>query len=284
MEQQQQSLVRLHIAVLLFSGTALFAKLIAQSALDITAYRAGIAAICLIAIHVIRKQRLRLFSLKDYAIAITLGVLVGMHWVTYFASMQYSSVAIGMIAFFTYPVMTVFLEPLLDKQAPKLMDVFIAIWVLAGIALLLPDFNLENDTSAGIFLGVISALFFALRNLLHKRKFSHYSGPQAMAYQTLVASAMLLPFVEQPIAEITQQDAILLIVVGILFTALPHALFAGSLRFLPAKTVGLVSCMQPLYATVLAAIFLAEKPDLITLIGGTMVVSAALYETRKSRD
>lgn len=279
MQSQQQSLIYLHIAVLLFGGTALFAKLIGLSALDITAYRAAIAGLAICVLLSLQKKPIKLHRAKDYVIAILLGVAVGIHWVTYFAGMQLAGITVGMLAFFTYPVITVFLEPLFNKSKPKTKDIISAVVVIFGIYLLIPNVNLGDDISLGVLTGVVSALFFALRNITHKRYFSEYGGPQTMFYQTLVASLMLCAFIEVPITEINDTDLILLLIAGVVFTAMPHSLFAASLKHLSAATAGLISCLQPLYGTILAIIILHERPSVMTLIGGALIVSAACFET-----
>lgn len=283
MTPQQQSLLFLHSAVLLFGGTALFSKLIGLPALDITVYRTGVAAIVLFILLSLQKKKITLESTKDYGIAVLLGVVVGIHWVTYFAGMQMAGVTVGIIAFFTYPVITVFLEPLLNrskaKKNPQIKDVVIALIVLFGIFLLIPEVTLGNQVTLGIATGIFSAFFFALRNILHKNYFSHYSGPHTMLYQTLVAFLMLGLFIEVPIAHVTNTDWLLILLVGVIFTAMPHALFASSLRHLSATTAGLISCLQPLYGSVLAFILLSERVNLLTIVGGVLVVSAALFET-----
>lgn len=283
MKAQQQSLLFLHMSVLLFGGTALFSKLIGLPALDITVYRTAVAAIVLFILLTLQKKKITLACAKDYGIAVLLGVGVGIHWVTYFAGMQMAGVTIGIIAFFTYPVITVFLEPLLsrvkNKSMPKIKDILIAFTVLVGIFLLIPEVNFGNQVTLGIATGVISAFFFALRNILHKNYFSHYSGPHTMLYQTLVAFVMLGLFVEVPPMQVSNKDWSLILLVGIVFTAMPHALFASSLRHLSATTAGLISCLQPLYGSVLAFLLLSERVNLLTIIGGILVVSAALFET-----
>ena len=98
MQPQQQSLVYLHIAVLLFGGTALFAKLIGLNAIDITVYRTAIAGMAILAMLYFQKKQIKLNKPKDYLIALFLGVAVGMHWVTYFAGMQMAGVTVGMLA------------------------------------------------------------------------------------------------------------------------------------------------------------------------------------------
>lgn len=279
MQLQQQSLIYLHIAVLLFGGTALFAKLIGLNALDITAYRAAIAGVAICVLLTLQKKPIKLHRAKDYVIAILLGVAVGIHWVTYFAGMQLAGITVGMLAFFTYPVITVFLEPLFNKSKPKAKDIISAVVVIIGIYLLIPNVNLGDDITLGVVTGVISALFFAIRNITHKRYFSEYGGPQTMFYQTLVASLMLCAFIEVPITQINDTDLILLLIAGVVFTAMPHSLFAASLKNLSAATAGLISCLQPLYGTILAIIILHERPSVMTLIGGALIVSAACFET-----
>jgi len=279
MQSQQQSLIYLHIAVLLFGGTALFAKLIGLNALDITAYRAAIAGVAICVLLTLQKKPIKLHRAKDYVIAILLGIAVGIHWVTYFAGMQLAGITVGMLAFFTYPVITVFLEPLFNKSKPKTKDIISAVVVITGIYLLIPNVNLGDDITLGVVTGVVSALFFAIRNITHKRYFSEYSGPQTMFYQTLVASLMLCAFIEVSITQINDADLILLLIAGVVFTAMPHSLFAASLKNLSAATAGLISCLQPLYGTILAIIILHERPSVMTLIGGALIVSAACFET-----
>ena len=287
MNTQQQSLLYLHSAVLLFGGTALFSKLIGLPALDITVYRTAVAAIVLFIVLSLQKKNIRLASTKDYGVALLLGIVVGIHWVTYFASMQMAGVTVGIIAFFTYPVITVFLEPLFTRflsknkvsSKPKQKDILIAFIVMVGIFLLIPEISLGNQVTLGIATGVLSALFFALRNILHKNYFSHYSGPHTMLYQTLVAFLMLCLFVEVPPMDVTNNDWLLILLVGVIFTAMPHGLFASSLRHLSATTAGLISCLQPLYGSVLAFLLLSERVDVWTIIGGLLVISAALFET-----
>ncbi|MDW7549352.1 DMT family transporter [Pseudoalteromonas peptidolytica] len=279
MQSKQSALLSLHSAVLLFGGTALFSKLISLSALDITVYRAAIAFIVLLILLKLQRQPIKLHNQRDYLVVIMLGAIVGLHWVTYFAGMQMAGIAIGIIAFFTYPVITVFLEPLFNRKQIQLKDIISASTVLLGIYLLVPEANLGNQVTLGIVTGVFSGALFALRNLLQKQFFSHYSGPHTMLYQTLVACLLLIAFVDVPPQHVSPQNISLILLAGVVFTAIPHALFASSLRHLSATTAGLISCLQPLYGTLLAYILLHETLTLTTLFGGLLVVSAACFET-----
>lgn len=279
MNHAQKSLYALHLAVVLLGVTALFSKLIPLSALDITLARAVIACVCLFGLLRMLGGDWRLNRGKDYLMALLLGILMATHWVSYFASMQYSSVSVGMIALFTFPVITVLLEPLFEGIRLVWQDLVSALVVFIGIFLIVPEVSLDNDVTLGIAVGVLSALLYALRNLLHRKYFSHYSGPKAMAWQTLVIVLVLIWFVSPDLAQAEPSTYWKLLILGTLCTAAPHALIATTLKHLRAKTFSLVACMQPLYGVILAMLVLNEQPTWQTFVGGALVICAALYET-----
>jgi drug/metabolite transporter (DMT)-like permease len=207
---------------------------------------------------------------------VMLGVLLAMHWVSYFYAMQVSSVAIGVVALYTYPVITVFLEPLFHGEKPHIIDLLISIVVLFGISLMVSDFSLENSTTLGVVVGVFSAFMMSLRNIMQRRYFSSYSASQALFYQVLVVAVVLLCFTDTVVLDIENNQWWLLVLLGIVFTAVPHTLFAHGLIHLKAKTASLIACVQVVYATLFAAVLLGEGPSVNVLIGGLIVISAAM--------
>ncbi|MGS2721814.1 DMT family transporter [Paraglaciecola aestuariivivens] len=279
MDKVKQSLWSLHITMMLLGATALFSKLLPLSALDITYGRAIVACVMLFIIVKMFKGSIRLNSNKDYIVAIFLGLLMAAHWVSYFAAMQYSSVSVGMIALFTFPVMTVLLEPFFEGIRLVWQDLASALAVLFGIYLIVPEISLENDITLGVLIGVLSAILYSFRNLVHRKHFAHYSGAHAMAYQTLVIFLALSFFASDQVFKASQETYLGLVVLGIFLTAVPHALIAASLKHLRAKTFSLVACMQPLYGVSLAILVLDEQPRWQTLVGGMIVICAAIYET-----
>ena len=275
----KRSLINLHVTVMLLGGTALFSKLIPLSALDMTFGRSLPAFILLFIFVKLSGESLKLNSLKDYLIGLGLGVIMAVHWVTYFASMQYASVSVGIIALFTFPVITVLLEPFFEKISICRQDIASALVVLVGISLIVPSASLTDDVTLGVLIGVVSAFLYAIRNLMHRRYFSHYSGSKAMAYQIMAICPCLIFFVSEDFYSMSIDSALLLLLLGTVFTALPHAMVANALKHLRAKTFSLVACMQPFYGVVFAIIVLNESPSWQTLFGGLLVISAAIYET-----
>ncbi len=276
---QQQGLWAVHSAVLLFAVTAQFSKFIELPALDITPLRSIFAALVLMIFMIIKRQKLALDHKGHYALALLLGLLLAFHWVTYFHAMQISSIAVGVISLYTYPVITVFLEPLFHGEKPRGMDILSALAVLLGIYLMMPAFDWNNSTTQGILWGVLSALLFSLRNIIQGRYFYRYSSNQTLLYQIVVVIVLLLPWVAPRAEQVSEYQWLQLLVLGVFFTALPHSLFVHGLRFMKAKKASLIACLQVVYSAAMAAIWFNEWPAFMTWVGGTIVVLAAIYAT-----
>ena len=279
MQHSPEGLLAVHVAVLIFGFTSLFSKLLTLPALEITFYRSIIAFLVIAIYLAYKKQSFILDKTQDYLMAGLLGTLLATHWVSYFYAMQVSTVAIGVIALFTFPVITVFLEPLFHGEKPHSADIISSIVVLFGIYLIVPDFSLGNSTTLGVAAGIFSAFMLSLRNIMQRRFFSGYSASQALYYQSSVVALVLLVFIDSEMVNIDDRQWWLLILLGVVFTALPHTLFAHGLLHLKAKTASLIACVQVVYAAVFAALFLGEWLTLNVVLGGLIVVSAAMYES-----
>lgn len=273
----------LHTAVFLLSITALFSKLIPLSAADINVFRGFLAAATLGVLLLIQKRALTLHSTHDLMWMVLLGALLGTHWMTYFHAMQISSVAIGVISLYTFPLMTVFLEPLLTHEKLHWSDAGFALIGLFGVYLMVPEFSLDSPVTEGVLWGLASALLFAFRNIWQKHKLSKYPGDTTMLYQGFMAGLVCLPFMTATLSEIDTESWWKILIVGTIFTVLPHTLFVNSLRNLRAKTAALIACMQPVHSTILAFLLLSEEPSISTIIGGALIIGTSMFETYRAR-
>ncbi|ACE84738.1 DMT family transporter [Cellvibrio japonicus] len=279
MSSHKSAWISLHLTAFLMGATGLFSKIIALPAWDITGYRTWIAALVLFAWVAWRERHIRLNSGRDYWRMLVLGILLALHWVSFFYSMQVANIAVGMLSLYAYPVVTVFLEPWIKRTRLDWRDVVSGFLVVIGIYCLVPEFDISNNMTQGVIWGVISALTFAVRNLLLSHWFSGQSASRSMSYQVLIVALVMTPVIWLSPHQPTSQDWWLLILLGVFFTAITHSLLGHSLRYLKAKTVGLVTCLQPVYAVGYEIVILNEYPDQATLIGGAIIIGAAIYES-----
>ena len=276
-----QSIIQLNVAVILLGGTTLFAKLISLPAQTITFYRAVIGFVALVFFIYLSKTEYRLKSRKEYLLMGIAGFLVGLHWVTFFHAIQISSVAVGILSLYTFPVITSIIEPLVENQPISFGSIAKALVIFVGIYLMIPEFETSNQITMGVIWGVFSAFVFSFRNILVRKTLAHIPGTVTMAYQLFVMVFILLPFLSYSWHLSTDNRLLLLIVLGILFTAVPHVLMVLSFRYLTVTTASLIMCLHPFYSILFAIIILAEVPNTSVIGGGLIVISVAIYETAR---
>ena len=210
------------------------------------------------------------------------AVLMGLHWVTYFYALQWSSVAIGMLSLFTYPVLTAFLEPLLLKTKLQKIHLLLGAMVLMGIYLLSPDLNFKNSNTLAIGIGIFSALCYALRNLVLKSKVTEYHGSTLMVYQTGIIGLILVPAFFYIDFDIVLNQWKGLLALAIITTAIGHSLFLMTFKHFSITTVSILSSIQPVYGILIGAIFLNEIPEITTVLGGMLILGSVVIESFRS--
>jgi drug/metabolite transporter (DMT)-like permease len=278
----KKNMIELHISVVIMSFTGLFAKLITLSPIDIIAFRCLVASLTLLLFTRLTGTRLGLIRKADLGLLLLLGLLLAAHWVSFFAAIQMSSVAIGLIAVYTFPVMTVLMEPLFFRERIDRRDLAVALIVLAGVYLAVPGGITGGRVALGAAFGIFSAFALTLRNILYRKYLCGYPSSTMMFYQIAVAAVLLLPFVSPGIDLRTDHRWIYIIFLGVIFSAIAHTLFADSLRTIKASTAGLISSLEPIYGMAFAALILSEIPAIKTVSGGIIVVGAAVYTSLRA--
>ncbi|MDQ8193542.1 DMT family transporter [Coraliomargarita sp. SDUM461004] len=286
MDTHKQGMLNAHLATLLFGGTALFAKWIPLGAGVITFWRTIVAMVVMLLLCRLRGQSLRLERRRDMYFQIGLGAIFGLHWYTYYAAIQYSTVAIGITALFSAPVFSVLLEAAMRRKWPDFIDLLLCVLVFIGVCCLVPNFNWENGYLQGVIFGLVSAIFLTLRQNLHRRSRAKSASGLVLLFYQLIGIAVLFGFSGSTTtsAEL-QANWGKLLLLGIFFTAIPHFLNVSALRELEAKTLLIITSLMLPYGMVLSMLFFAEFPSVRTLFGCALVLSAATAENlRVSRD
>lgn len=276
-----QSLLQLHLSIVLFGFTGLFGKWLTLPAMVIVFGRVTFAFVALLVLLRLSGQNFRLKDKSDYRTLMLPGMLLAFHWVAFFQSIQVSTVAIGLISLSTFPLFTTLLEPLFfreERLSPAI--ILLALLVIIGVAVATPTLHLDNGATQGILWGIAAGLSYALLTLCNRRQVGRYSSLVITFYQQGMVLLLLLPamFVLRP--TITPHDLGLLALLGIIFTGLAQILFIQSMRHVTASLASvLVAGLEVVYGVLLAALLLNEIPTLRTIIGGTIILCTALGAT-----
>jgi drug/metabolite transporter (DMT)-like permease len=244
--------------------------------------RALVAFLVLGAYCLWKKERIKKEFIKNSTTLLWSGSLLTLHWVTYFFALQWSGVAIGMLSLFTFPILTVFLEPLFFKTKLHPIHLIFGVFILIGIYLLVPAFDFESEQSKGLLMGLFSALTYALRNLILKKRIEKIKGSLLMFYQLGITLVLLFPVLMlYPLDTFTAQIPYLLFL-GFVTTALGHSLFLNSLTYFTVSTASIMNSIQPIFGILIAFFFLKEIPPASSLIGGGIILTTVVIESLRS--
>ena len=244
--------------------------------------RAFVAFLVLGAYCYWKKEKIRRGFVENRSTIIFSGTLLTLHWVTYFFALQWSGVAIGMLSMFTFPIITVFLEPLFFKTKFHPIHLMFGALILIGIYLLVPSFNYENVQTKGLLMGLFSALAYAFRNLIIKKNVQKFNGSLLMFYQMGITIILLFPVLMfYPLDTFTTQIPYLLFL-GLVTTAIGHTLFLNCLTYFTVSTASIMNSIQPIFGIIIAFFFLNETPPASSLIGGGIILITVVIESLRS--
>lgn len=274
-------LIEINLAMLFISTSGALARYITLPVPAIIGLRALLALVLLVGYC--QYKGISLSIDKKHVLAIlTSGLLMGLHWMTYFYALKLSNVAIGMLSLFTYPILTAFLEPILLKTKLQKIHVLLGLLVLLGIYFLVPSFDLENKYTLAVVIGIFSAFCYALRNIILKTKVAAYNGSMLMCYQMAVVGFLFCPMLYNVTIESIYQQWESIAALAIITTALGHTLFLNSFTHFSITTVSILSSVQPIFGILIGAALLNEIPTLNTLIGGFLILSSVVIESIRS--
>jgi len=276
--KQLRGLVSANVAVLLFGLAGVLGKLSLLPAPLIVFGRSFFAGLVLLAVCWLRHISLRPKQSRDGYLLLGQGVLLALHWTAFFQAINVSNVAIGLLSFSSFPLFTAILEPLLLHQRPSRIQIVAALLILPGIFLLVPSFTLQNQTTLGVMWGVLSGASFALLSVTNRWLGRTYSSLMISLFQDGIAAIVLLPifFFTATGSFWTPHALLILLILGVVCTALAHTLFIASMRDITAQTASLLASLEPVWGIIFGIVLLGAIPTARTLIGGAVIITATL--------
>ena len=214
--------------------------------------------------------------LRDWQIIKT-GILMCLHWVLFFYSIQLGTVAVAIVSVFTYPLQSIILEFFISKQTIDRTYIITSLFVILGVYVLSPDFSIAQNQTWGLIFGLLSGFSLALRNIFSRVLMDKYSANKVHVSQVLVSGILLLPFAWSESFENITIHIVPLASLGIFTTAIGHLWLMKSLQYFTASEVGLLNGSQPVAAIVIAFFLVDEVPSTHVLIGSSIILFAVLF-------
>ena len=282
--------LKIIVAMLIWGTMGIFIKTIPLNSIEIAFYRSIIGAAFIIILSLAKKEKWDKEDLRaDLKVLILSGIALGAGWVLLFQGYKNTTISIATLSYYIAPVFIVILSIFVLKEKLTIKKILCIIVAIIGLLLVLDIRSLgnigDNNHVLGILYSVLAAVFYAIVVILNKF-IKRLSGFKVTIVQLLVSTIILMPLTilnsTRSILSLDILSIILLLFVGIVHTGIAYLLYFSSLKEIEGQSIAILSYMDPIFALLIAGIFLGEKMTIIQLFGGILILgSAYISESKK---
>jgi DME family drug/metabolite transporter len=206
----------------------------------------------------------------------------------YYLAIQRTNVATAIIIQYTAPVWVLIYMVLRGAERPTASRFASVIMAITGIALVIGLFGsgrLQHDP-VGILAALLAAFSFSFYNIGGHFILARYDRWTVLLYTTLAASCLWMivnPPTKIAAAHYSITAWLFLLVFAVLSVLLPFACYFAGLQHLEPTKAIIVSCLEPVFSILIAAVALKELVAPLQAVGVAMVLCALLVVQRPAR-
>lgn len=274
--------LQLHLVVFIWGFTAVLGALISIGALPLVFIRMVIA-LAIVGIYLIFTKKYRSFSLKEIALFFGAGIVIALHWFTFFHAIKIANVSVTLACLSTGAFFTSLLEPYFFKRPVIKYEVFLGGLVILGLALI---FSFETQYFYGILTALTSALLSASFSIINAKLIHKYPNDSVIIsfYEILGGVLFLLAVLliggsfSLSAYVLSASDWLWLFLLGSVCTAYPFIASLNIMRYLSPYTVMLTINLEPIYGILLAVMVFGEKESMTPqfYLGGLIILLTVL--------
>lgn len=292
MKPSTPDFLRLHFIVILFGFTGILGKLITLPAVEMVFFRTLLAAGGMGAFLLIRGRSARVSTAQLTALLLT-GVIVGMHWITFFLSGRIANVSVSLVGFATASFWTALFEPLFNRTRPNLFELLLGLFVLAGLIII---FGAGFEYSIGLWIGIASGFSCAIFALINARLVKDVDPFVITFYEMISATAaiaLFLPLYRANWADgqvlrllPTQMDWLWILILAWLCTVYAYSAAVELFKRISVFLFQLTLNLEPVYGILMALLVFgeAERMNLSFYLGAFVIFCAVIaYPLVKGR-
>jgi len=258
--------------------------------LTVVAARISLAALGLFVILSARDRQLLRIRGRDIPFFLLFGLIgVALLQASWAYAVSLIDVGVAVVLNYTAPAWAaLFAWPLLGERLNRQKGIALLL-TTAGVALIARIFDAQflSLNVVGLLWALVSGMLYGLYSIFIRRALKRYSFWTVVTYTFASGALFLWATVlvmssgevspSRLVSALAQPGAALwLLILGLGPTLIGHTLFAFGLRFLEATVATIVATIEPVMATLLAALFLGELLTWPQIVGGALVIAGVI--------
>jgi len=284
----KRAFLQLHIAVFLAGFTGVLGRLITLNEAVLVWYRMMIACFVLW-ISLLFQKRKPAASRKLFIQASTVGFLLALHWVSFYAGIKNSNISTALVCLSSMGFFTAILEPVMLRRPFDMIEVLLGLLAIAGISII---FHFDPHYKLGIIISLFSAFLASIFPILNRQILQRMDAETATRYQLsggFIFITLLMPVYLHyfPVDKLlpSLSDFAWLLVLGILCTVIAYDLFMKALQKISAFTVNLTYNLEPIYGIGMAFLIYREDKEVSQgfYYGFCLIVAAVVLQSLRLR-
>jgi len=277
-------IILLLLGIVAVSTASIFIKLCDAPALIISTYRMVLASLILMPLASYQKVW-KGWDKKDVTWLIFSGILLGLHFASWIASLKYTSVASSVVLVTTHPIFVGIGSWLFLKERLGLNLIFgIGLSVIGSGLIGYGDMALSEEALMGDGLALLGALgasgyFLVGRKMRKNQDLLAYIFP---VYSTAGLVLIIFSlFFQKPFFGYSSSTYLFLLLLAIVPQLIGHTTFNWALKYLPASMVAITVLGEPVGSTILAYFILGEGLTFWKVVGGISIFTGILVALKK---
>lgn len=202
-----------------------------------------------------------------------IGAALGIHWLFLLGAYQRAPIGVVLLITYLYPALATAVSPRLLGEVITGRHVAALALSIVGVAILARP---ERGGGVGIAYAFGACVLWAAIAVVIKRELAGVEPIRLTAVQLSVAAVVLAPFALFARWGAPSVEWLWLVVLGVVLTAGTMSAFVTLLHRLPVSVAGVLGCVEPVAAVLLAWWALGERPGWQVAAGGTAVLAAAI--------
>ncbi len=292
-----KSYLHFHIIVFIWGFTAVLGALITIDAVPLVWYRMSLASILIFAWILWKKKKLKLPP-RTLLILFAAGVVIALHWLTFFGAIKASNVSITLAMISTGAFFTSIMEPIFYKRKVIWYEIVFGLIVMAGLYII---FQVETGYLTGIVLALVSAFLSAVFALINGKLAKREDATVISFYELLtgaLAITLYLLFLSfsgnsqngfsAEFFNISSADLWYLFILASICTAYAFIASVAVMKHLSPYTVMLTINLEPVYGILLAFLVFGNEEQMnpgfyygAAIILSTVILNGILKTKRK---
>ena len=266
------------LGVMGVSLSPIFVRFSTAPSMVLVFYRVTFATL-LLTPYVFWRHRAEMKALKGRALLLCVlaGVFLGFHFVSYFESLRRTAIAPAAVLVNTEAIFVTIGTVLFMKAKLNGKAWFAVLLTFIGsVIVAMADAGSGGGALLGNLLALAGALFGAVYTMLGTA--CRRGGVSTMVYSYFLyasaALAVLLFLLVSGTAPLGYEPVNFLTTLGmaVCCTIGGHSVYSWGLKFLPASFVASAKMLEPVFASVWALFLFGERPGILVILGGAVVI------------